>query len=53
MIWPSIRVEETLTDSDKLEKGMRGYQAQQESEAAPVKRELSYVEQLIKGKMAE
>ncbi|MBI1882379.1 MAG: recombinase family protein [Chloroflexi bacterium] len=47
------RLEEVSKDRDLLVEGLRGYQARQESKTEPIKRELSYVEQLIKDKTAE
>lgn len=47
------RLEEVSRDQKQLIAGLRGYQAQQESKVEPIKRELAYVEQLIKDKTAE
>lgn len=47
------RLEEVSRDKDKLIAGLRGYQTQQESKVEPIKRELAYVENLIKEKNAE
>lgn len=50
-VWDKL--EEVSRDKDKLIDGLRGYQAQQESKVEPIKRELAYVEDLIKEKNAE
>lgn len=47
------RLEAVARDKDQLIAGLRGYQSQQESKVEPVKRELAYVEELIKEKNAE
>lgn len=47
------RLEKVSKDRKQLEEGLRGYQAQQESKVEPIKRELAYVEELIKDKTAE
>ncbi len=47
------RLEEVSRDKEQLIAGLRGYQDQQESKAEPIRRELTYVEQLIKDKNAE
>ncbi|MBI1879323.1 MAG: recombinase family protein [Chloroflexi bacterium] len=50
-VWDEL--EEASRDKDKLIEGLRGYQSQQESKVEPIKRELAYVEQLLKEKNAE
>lgn len=47
------RLETVSKDRKQLEEGLRGYQAQQESKVEPIRRELAYVEELIKDKTAE
>jgi hypothetical protein len=47
------RLEEVSRDQKQLIDGLRGYQSQQESKVEPIKRELAYVEELIKEKNAE
>lgn len=50
-VWDKL--EEVSRDKDKLIDGLRGYQILQESKVEPIKRELTYVEDLIKEKNAE
>jgi site-specific DNA recombinase len=47
------RLEEVSRDREQLVAGLRGYQARQESKTEPIRRELAYVENLIKEKTAE
>lgn len=50
-VWDKL--EEVSKDKDKLLEGLRGYQATQESKVEPIKKELAYVEQLLKDKNDE
>jgi site-specific DNA recombinase len=50
-VWTTL--EEIVSDKNRLLDGLRGYQSQQESKVEPIRRELAYVEQLIKEKNAE
>lgn len=50
-VWDKL--EEAAGDENKLIDGLKGYQARQESKVEPIRRELGYVEQLIKDKNAE
>lgn len=50
-VWATL--EKIVSDKNRLLDGLRGYQSQQESKVEPIRRELTYVEQLIKDKTAE